>query len=224
HPKINLKSDKNLPISPNNTPEKNTLALHRPENLTLPGTSTPQKPPIPIPRKFASKSCPSSVKDLKIEPALFQITKSMIAEYASTSETNFESLIGASHFSKINDPPKKPQAEVQTTGYLKNPKRPNKVPGFLRRHNMDEWVAKKVWFYINGDEHFPKFEYRFRPKRDVKDLDALCDILSNRLKLARGVRHIFTIEGLRIERLEDLQNEHHYVASSTKKFKFPKSA
>ena len=112
-----------------------------------------------------------------------------------------------------------PQVESQTVGYVKNRKSKSQVPGILRRSNMDQWVAKKVWFYVNGDEHRPKFEYRFRPKRDVKDLDTLCDILTNRINLPRGVRYIFTMDGLPVEKLDDLEHERHYVVSSTKKFK-----
>jgi len=90
---------------------------------------------------------------------------------------------------------------------------------------MDQWVAKIVRFYVNGDEHLPRFEYRFRPGRDVHGFDSLCDVLTERLgkrslgKLTCGVRYIFSIDGQPIWGLEELRHEGAYVVSSTKKFK-----
>lgn len=94
-----------------------------------------------------------------------------------------------------------------------------KLPGVLARQNLDSWVAKIVWFYVNGDEFHPRFEYRFRPTKDVHHFEGLCDILSKRIGLSRGVRYIFTLDGQLIWRLEHLKHGHAYVVSSTRKFK-----
>ncbi|CAL8110417.1 unnamed protein product [Orchesella dallaii] len=95
-----------------------------------------------------------------------------------------------------------------------------KAPGIYTRLNMNQWVAKKVWFYINGDDHFPRFEYRFRHGKDIRDLDQLLDILTKRLpSLPTGARYIFTMDGYLINNLEELVNDQSYVVSSIRKFK-----
>lgn len=93
------------------------------------------------------------------------------------------------------------------------------LPGVLLRQNMDQWVAKILRFYVNGDEHLPHIELRFRPGRDIHSFESLLDVLSEKFKLSHGVRFVFTLDGHPIWSLEELRHESAYVASSTKKFK-----
>lgn len=94
------------------------------------------------------------------------------------------------------------------------------VPGLYSRLNMNQWVMKKVCFYVNGDELHPRFEYRFRQGKDIRDLDQLLDLLTKRFSaLPTGARYIFTMDGYLISSLDELINENSYVVSSIRKFK-----
>jgi len=102
-----------------------------------------------------------------------------------------------------------------------SPSRKTQVPAlYLRESVKNYWTAIKVTFFVNGDEHFPGLEYRFRPGKDMRDLDALFDMLTKRLpQLVTGARYLFTIQGEPVHRIEQLQDQAYYVVSSNRKFK-----
>ncbi|KAG8235639.1 hypothetical protein J437_LFUL013630 [Ladona fulva] len=85
--------------------------------------------------------------------------------------------------------------------------------------NLSYWRARRVTFYKNGDPFSPGLEFRFKPGRDVSNFEALLDKLSLRMDLPRGARFIFTVDGERKTRLEELEDGGVYVASSYKTFK-----
>lgn len=94
------------------------------------------------------------------------------------------------------------------------------VPGLYSRLHVNQWVMKKVCFYVNGDDLYPRYEYRFRPGKDIRDMDQLLDILTKRFPtLPAGARYIFTMDGYPISSLDELIHENSYVVSSTRKFK-----
>ncbi|XP_076041136.1 doublecortin-domain-containing echinoderm-microtubule-associated protein isoform X3 [Oratosquilla oratoria] len=84
--------------------------------------------------------------------------------------------------------------------------------------NTDPWRARKVRIYRNGDRYFPGVEFTFKPGRDVVNMEALCDKITDRIGLARGARYIFGLDGRRRYRIEELEDGHSYVASSDRKF------
>ncbi|KAK6619902.1 hypothetical protein RUM44_006302 [Polyplax serrata] len=86
-------------------------------------------------------------------------------------------------------------------------------------NNLSYWRARKLVFYKNGDPFFPGLEFRFKPGRDVGSLDAILDKLSLRLDLPHGARYIFSMDGERKTRLEELEDGNSYVVSSYKTFK-----
>ncbi|XP_063236726.1 echinoderm microtubule-associated protein-like CG42247 [Bacillus rossius redtenbacheri] len=88
-----------------------------------------------------------------------------------------------------------------------------------RYGNLSYWRARRVVFYRNGDPFFPGVEYRFRPGRDVSSLEALLDKLSLRMELPHGARYVFSMDGERRLRLEELEDGGCYVVSSYKTFK-----
>lgn len=91
--------------------------------------------------------------------------------------------------------------------------------GAAKYNNLSYWRARKVTFYRNGDPFFPGVEFRFKPGRDIGSLEALLDKLSLRLDLPRGARYIFSMDGERKMRLEELEDGASYVCSSYKTFK-----
>lgn len=86
-------------------------------------------------------------------------------------------------------------------------------------NNLSYWRARKVLFYKNGDPFFPGVEFRFKPGRDIVTLESLLDKLSLRMDLPRGARYIFSMDGDRKLRLEELEDGASYVVSSYKTFK-----
>ncbi|XP_026681571.1 echinoderm microtubule-associated protein-like CG42247, partial [Diaphorina citri] len=85
--------------------------------------------------------------------------------------------------------------------------------------NLSYWRARKVTFFKNGDPYFPGVEYRFKPGRDIPSLEALQDKLSVRMDLPRGARYVFSMDGVRILTLDELEDNASYVVSSYKTFK-----
>nr|CAD7588554.1 unnamed protein product [Timema genevievae] len=85
--------------------------------------------------------------------------------------------------------------------------------------NLSYWRARRVTFYRNGDPFFPGVEFRFKPGRDISNLEALLDKLSLRMDLPHGARYVFTMDGERRMRLEELEDGSSYVVSSYKTFK-----
>lgn len=74
-------------------------------------------------------------------------------------------------------------------------------------------------FFKNGDLYFPGLELRFRPGRDIGNLEALLDKLSTRMDLPRGARYLFSMDGVRVVSLDELEDDQSYVVSSYKSFK-----
>lgn len=46
---------------------------------------------------------------------------------------------------------------------------------------QDRWRARKVRFFRNGDRYYPGYEFVFKPGRDVVNMEALCDKISDRI-------------------------------------------
>lgn len=88
-----------------------------------------------------------------------------------------------------------------------------------RYSNLSYWRARRVIFYKNGDPFFPGIEFRFKPGRDIGTLESLLDKLSLRMDLPRGARYIFSMDGDRKFRLDELEDGASYVVSSYKTFK-----
>ncbi|KAG5865674.1 hypothetical protein JTB14_021376 [Gonioctena quinquepunctata] len=88
-----------------------------------------------------------------------------------------------------------------------------------RYSNLSYWKARRVIFYKNGDPFFPGVEFRFKPGRDIVSLESLLDKLSLRMDLPRGARYIFSMDGDRKYRLDELEDSASYVVSSYKAFK-----
>ncbi|CAH1155979.1 unnamed protein product [Phaedon cochleariae] len=88
-----------------------------------------------------------------------------------------------------------------------------------RYGNLSYWKARRVLFYKNGDPFFPGIEFRFKPGRDIVNLESLLDKLSLRMDLPRGARYIFSMDGDRKYRLDELEDGASYVVSSYKAFK-----
>ncbi|XP_045474568.1 echinoderm microtubule-associated protein-like CG42247 [Harmonia axyridis] len=88
-----------------------------------------------------------------------------------------------------------------------------------RYSNLSYWKARRVVFFRNGDPFFPGVEFRFKPGRDIMSLEALLDKLSLRMDLPRGARYIFSMDGDRKYRLDELEDGASYVVSSYKTFK-----
>lgn len=88
-----------------------------------------------------------------------------------------------------------------------------------RYSNLSYWRARRVMFYKNGDPFFPGLEFRFKPGRDIYSLETLLDKLSLRMDLPRGARYIFSMDGDRKFRLDELEDGASYVVSSYKTFK-----
>ncbi|KAH0816561.1 hypothetical protein GEV33_006230 [Tenebrio molitor] len=88
-----------------------------------------------------------------------------------------------------------------------------------RYHNLSYWKARRVLFYKNGDPFFPGVEFRFKPGRDIVSLESLLDKLSLRMDLPRGARYVFSMDGDRKYRLDELEDGASYVVSSYKTFK-----
>ncbi|XP_071537716.1 LOW QUALITY PROTEIN: echinoderm microtubule-associated protein-like CG42247 [Panulirus ornatus] len=82
----------------------------------------------------------------------------------------------------------------------------------------DRWRARKVRFFRNGDRYYPGYEFVFKPGRDVVNMEALCDKISDRIGLINGARYIFGLDGRRRYRIEELEDGESYVAASDRKF------
>lgn len=102
-------------------------------------------------------------------------------------------------------PPTRPKSRVELTT--------------SRYSNLSYWRARRVTFYKNGDPFFPGLEFRFKPGRDIYSLETLLDKLSLRMDLPRGARYIFSMDGDRKFRLDELEDGASYVVSSYKTFK-----
>lgn len=114
---------------------------------------------------------------------------------------------GGSEASSIMPPPSRPKSRLDQGGAT------------TKYNNLSYWRARKVVFYKNGDPFFPGVEFRFKPGRDIVSLESLLDKLSLRMDLPRGARYVFSMDGDRKLRLEELEDGASYVVSSYKTFK-----
>lgn len=78
--------------------------------------------------------------------------------------------------------------------------------------------ARVSTFYINGDSFANGIRVSIIVGKDFKNLDALCDHLTERSKISNGVRYIFTLDGQRVTNLENIEHNHAYVISGVKQF------
>ncbi|PSN34152.1 hypothetical protein C0J52_10047 [Blattella germanica] len=114
-------------------------------------------------------------------------------------------------------------SEISSSVVMPPPSRPKSRvdhgPPQSKYSNLSYWRARKVLFYKNGDPFFPGVEFRFKPGRDIVSLESLLDKLSLRMDLPRGARYVFSMDGDRKLRLEELEDGASYVVSSYKTFK-----
>lgn len=114
---------------------------------------------------------------------------------------------GGSEINSIMPPPSRSKSRLDQGGATS------------KYNNLSYWRARKVLFYKNGDPFFPGVEFRFKPGRDIVTLESLLDKLSLRMDLPRGARYVFSMDGDRKLRLEELEDGASYVVSSYKTFK-----
>lgn len=86
-------------------------------------------------------------------------------------------------------------------------------------NQLSFWKARCITFYRNGDPFFNGLEFRFKPGRDISNLERLLDKISTRMDLPRGARYIFSMDGDRKYSLDELEDGSSYVVSSYKQFK-----
>lgn len=86
-------------------------------------------------------------------------------------------------------------------------------------NQLSFWKARCITFYRNGDPFFNGLEFRFKPGRDISNLERLLDKISTRMDLPRGARYIFSMDGDRKYSLDELEDGASYVVSSYKQFK-----
>lgn len=86
-------------------------------------------------------------------------------------------------------------------------------------NQLSFWKARCITFYRNGDPFFNGLEFRFKPGRDISNLERLLDKISTRIDLPRGARYIFSMDGDRKYSLDELEDGASYVVSSYSKFK-----
>lgn len=81
--------------------------------------------------------------------------------------------------------------------------------------------AKRLRFLINGDKFFPGINYALNTEK-VRSYDALLNELTqtlmNHIKLCKGVRYIFNLDGGLVSSLTDFEDGNTYVCSSTDTF------
>ncbi|RWS11636.1 echinoderm microtubule-associated protein-like CG42247 [Dinothrombium tinctorium] len=83
-----------------------------------------------------------------------------------------------------------------------------------------ERKARMVTFYRNGEVFTNGLKVSILPGKDFKSLRHLCDYLTSKTNILRGVRYIFTLNGRRIQSLNELQHNSAYVISGTQNFQY----
>lgn len=78
--------------------------------------------------------------------------------------------------------------------------------------------AKKITFYHNGKPFETKLPVSIIPGKDFSTFDQLCQFLTEKSQLLNGVQYIFTLNGKRVNTLEELEHDQSYVISGTKYF------
>ncbi|XP_037076914.1 echinoderm microtubule-associated protein-like CG42247 [Pollicipes pollicipes] len=82
----------------------------------------------------------------------------------------------------------------------------------------EQWRARRVTFFKNGDPWFQGLQMRFVPGRDYASLEALCAKISDRMDLPNGARYVFAMDGSRVRMIQFLLDGASYVCSSTRTF------
>ena len=82
--------------------------------------------------------------------------------------------------------------------------------------------AKRIQFLINGDKFFAGINYALNTEK-VRSFDALLNDLTrslstDHLRLCKGVRYIFALDGTQVQALTDFQDGQTYICSSTDAF------
>jgi doublecortin-like kinase 1/2 len=82
--------------------------------------------------------------------------------------------------------------------------------------------AKRLRFLINGDKHFAGINYALNTEK-IRSFDALLNDLTrslsmDHLKLCKGVRYIFSLDGVLVQALTDFLDGQTYICSSTDAF------
>lgn len=107
----------------------------------------------------------------------------------------------------------------QPPAFVRSKSRTDMSGASSRYQNLSYWKARRLIFYRNGDPFFPGVEYRFKPGRDVSNLETLLDKISPKMDLPRGARYVFSMDGDRKYTLDELEDGASYVLSSLKVFK-----
>lgn len=107
----------------------------------------------------------------------------------------------------------------QPPAFMRSKSRTDMSGASSRYQNLSYWKARRLIFYRNGDPFFPGVEYRFKPGRDVTNLESLLDKISPKMDLPRGARYVFSMDGDRKYTLDELEDGASYVLSSLKVFK-----
>ena len=87
------------------------------------------------------------------------------------------------------------------------------------KDDLETFKAIKITFYKNGDKWFEGFDFRFRPLKDYVDLESLLERISGRIDFNSPVTHLFDTDGNQVEKVDDLEDRHAYVASNSRRFK-----
>ncbi|XP_078617013.1 echinoderm microtubule-associated protein-like CG42247 isoform X2 [Branchiostoma floridae x Branchiostoma japonicum] len=73
--------------------------------------------------------------------------------------------------------------------------------------------ARRVTFYRNGDPHWKGVNFAINNKR-IRNMEALLILLSEKIPLPYGVRHVYTLGGKRLTDLTELEHGKSYVCAS----------
>ncbi|XP_019637307.1 PREDICTED: echinoderm microtubule-associated protein-like 2 isoform X1 [Branchiostoma belcheri] len=73
--------------------------------------------------------------------------------------------------------------------------------------------ARRVTFYRNGDPHWKGVNFAINNKR-IRNMEALLILLSEKIPLPYGVRHVYTLGGKRLTDLSELEHGKSYVCAS----------
>lgn len=108
----------------------------------------------------------------------------------------------------MNTPSKTPTRTRNTTNHIED--------------RLNRYRAKRLRFLINGDKLFSGITYALNTER-TRSYDALLNELTsslslNHLKVCKGVRYIFRIDGSLIKELQDFQDGQTYICSSIETF------
>lgn len=78
--------------------------------------------------------------------------------------------------------------------------------------------ARMVIFYKNGEAFSKPVRLSLVVGKTFKNFDSLCDYLTEKTQVPLGVRYIFTVDGDRVDYIDQLQHGQTYVVSGVSKF------